>query len=72
MDDFTLDDMQKAMGAFLICFGQGLPATLKESIRQRTHELADRIEHGGEPTVAMLAKGFADALAGANLPPPKH
>lgn len=72
MDDITTDDLNKGIAAFLMCFGAGLPATLKASIRDRTYALADQIEHGGEATVARLARGFADALNIAHPTPPTH
>lgn len=56
------DDLYRAMAAFLICFGQGLPDNLKQSINQRAQMMADEIEHGGEPNVAKLTRGLADSL----------
>lgn len=57
------EELNKALGAFLICFGQGLPAELKDRIRDRTYQMADEIERNGEPNVAMLARGLAAALS---------
>lgn len=57
------EDLQKALGAFLICFGQGLPAQLRESIRARAYLMAEEIARNGEPNVARLTRGLADALA---------
>lgn len=56
------DDLYKALAAFLICFGQGLPKELKESINQRVMLMADEIERGGEPNVARLTRGLGDSL----------
>lgn len=64
------EDLQKAVAAFLICFGQGLPPQLKSSIRQRCEVLAEQIESGGEPTVGKLLRGLADAFD--THPPPSH
>lgn len=63
------EDLYKAMAAFLMCFGQGLPVALKQQIRDHAYALADDIERGGEPTVAKMARGFADALV---TEPPMH
>jgi hypothetical protein len=57
------EELNKALGAFLICFGQGLPAELKDRIRDRTYLMAEEIARNGEPNVAMLARGLADALS---------
>lgn len=56
------EELNKALGAFLICFGQGLPAELKSSIRDRAYLMAEEIDRNGEPNVAMLTRGLADAL----------
>ena len=64
-----IEDLHKALGAFLICFGQGLPNEIKTKIRDRTYFLAQQIEHGGEPTVASIARGLADSLLEK---PPMH
>lgn len=67
-DEYSSEDLRKGMGAFLMCFGQGLPAALKESIRQRAYRLAEEIEQGGEPSVATLTRDFADALVATTRP----
>lgn len=72
MDELSTEELQKGIGAFLMCFGKGLPDPLKQSIRKRTYALALKIETGGEPTVANLARGFADQLAGVHLRPSSH
>lgn len=72
MDELSTEDLQKGIAAFLMCFGQGLPDPLKQSIRDRTHQLAGQIERGGEPTVARIAKALADALVVPHQPPPTH
>lgn len=72
MNEPTADDITKALGAFLICFGQGLPAPLKQQIRDRCYQMAEQIEKNGEPTVARLARGYGDCLTGTYLPPASH
>lgn len=67
----TAEELNKALAAFLIAFGATLPAELAQRIRQRTEDLADDIERGGEPNVARLARGLADALAGVHSQPPR-
>ncbi len=57
--------LYRGMAAFLMCFGAGLPADLKASIRQRTQDLAEQMERGGETSAARIAKGLAEALAGS-------
>lgn len=57
------EDLHRALAAFLIGFVQTLPKELTERIQQNVNALADQIEHGGEPNVAMLARGLGDALA---------
>lgn len=59
----TPEELNKALGAFFIAFGQTLPRDLALRIQARVSELADQIGNGGEPTVARLTKGFWDALA---------
>ncbi len=71
-NEITLDEINRALGAFLLCFGAGLPAPLKQSISDRCYALAELIESGGEPNVAKLARGYADALTGQNQPPPSR
>lgn len=68
----TTEELQKALGAFLMCFGAGLPKELKDNIKARTYAVADQIDHGGEPNVAKLARELADALAAPHQPPPSH
>lgn len=63
------EDLYRGMSAFLMCFGAGLPESLKAGIRQRTQALAEQMEHGGETTSARIARGLADALAGS---PDRH
>lgn len=63
------EDLYKAMAAFLMCFGQGLPDELKQRIQQRAVALANDIGNGGEPNVAKLTIGLADALLAR---PPAH
>lgn len=70
--EITTEEINRALGAFMLCFGAGLPDTLKQSIRQRCYTLAEQIEHGGEPNVARLARGYADALTGMIQMPPRH
>ncbi len=72
MNEISAEELHKGIAAFLMCFGAGLPAALKASIRDRTYTLADQIEHGGKATVARLARGFADALAIDAPMPPSH
>ncbi len=67
----SVEELNQAMAAFLMCFGAGLPDPLKASIRERALDLADQIARGGEPTVARLTKGFADALCAVH-PPANH
>lgn len=61
-------ELQKAFASFLICFGAGMPAELKSSIRSRCETLADQIERGGEPNVGKLLRGLAQAFD-AQIPP---
>lgn len=71
-DKITLEEINRALGAFLLCFGAGLPKPLKQSIRARCHALSEQIENAGEPNVAKLARGYADALTGQHPPPSSH
>ena len=64
-----VEDLNKAMGGFLIALGQTLPPTLAEKIRQQALLLAQEMERNGEPSVAKLTKGFADAVTAAHQPP---
>lgn len=57
------EDLNKALGAFLICFGQGLPAELKNSIRHRCHAMAEAMDQAGDTNVATLTRDLGDALA---------
>jgi len=63
------EDLNKAIAAFFIAFGQSLPATLALRIQQQVSELAEQMARGGEPNVAKLTKGFGDALAQTHRPP---
>lgn len=72
MDELSTEDLQKGIAAFLMCFGMSLPQAAKDQIRRDTYALAEEIAAGGEPTVARLAKGFADQLAGVHLRPSSH
>lgn len=56
------DDLYNAMAAFMMCFDRGLPNELKQQIRVDALRLALHIEHGGEPNVANLTRGLADAM----------
>lgn len=56
------EDLYKAISAFLMCFGQGLPDELKSRIHQRAIGLAHEIENGGEPNVAKFLTGLADGF----------
>lgn len=61
--NFSIDELHRALGAFLIGFGETLPPDLAQRIRSRVFDLSDQIERHGEPTVARLARGLADSLA---------
>lgn len=65
------EDLHQALAAFLIGFGQTLPAELAHRIQKNVAGLAEQIERGGEPNVARLARGLADALVQMN-PPASH
>lgn len=58
----TPDDINKALGAFLICFGQGLPPELKQRIHDRCNQMALAMEQNGDTTVARLTRGYGEAL----------
>lgn len=64
----TVEELNKALAAFLIAFGSALPPELARRARDLTSELADSIDRGGEPTVARLARGFGNALAETHEP----
>jgi hypothetical protein len=66
------EDLFKALGAFFMCFGQGLPKELKAKIQQQAYSLASEIDRNGEPNVARLARALADQLSGRFLEPPSH
>ncbi len=72
MNEYTTDELHRALGAFLTCFGAGLPDTLRESIRTRAYAVAEQIERGGEPNVGTLTRSLADALNSVHRTPPSH
>lgn len=63
------EELNKAMGAFLIALGQTLPVQLADRIRSQAQALAQEMERNGEPNVAKLTRGFGDAVMAAHLPP---
>lgn len=63
------EDLNKAIAAFFIAFGQSLPATLALRIQGQVQALSEDMARGGEPNVARLTKGFGDALAQMHQPP---
>lgn len=59
---YTPNDLNKAMGSLLIVLGAHLPETLVESMSSMLNDLSAQIKTGGEPAVARLTSGFAEAL----------
>lgn len=66
------DDLFKALSAFLICFGQELPAQVKDKINQRCKNLAADIVYNGEPNVGKLLECLGDALVTEIPKRPNH
>ena len=65
----TVEELNKAMGGFLVALGATLPPQLADRIRQQAHALAGGMERNGEPSVAKLTKGFWDAVTASHQPP---
>ena len=63
------EELNKALAGFLIAMGQTLPPDLALRIQQNANQLADQMEHGGEPTVARLTRVFGAALAQMHTQP---
>ncbi len=62
MEKITTGELHQALAGFLMCLGSTLPPEIRSEIYRRTHQLAADMERGGEPTVAKLTKGLAEAL----------
>jgi hypothetical protein len=52
------EDLNQAIAAFLICFGQSMPKEMALHIHGLVADLSNQIERGGEATVAKLTRGF--------------
>lgn len=59
---YTPNDLNKAVASLLIVLGAHLPENLVKSMAHMLTDLSGQIKQGGEPAVAKLTKGFAEAL----------
>lgn len=59
---YTVNDLNKATASLLIVLGAHLPENLVASMATMLTELSGQIKQGGEPAVARLTSGFAEAL----------
>ena len=64
MKQLTPEELQQAIGAFLIVLGKNMPPELSRKMAEDLRQLAEQITQGGEPNAGAVAKGFALALSG--------
>ena len=62
MNEISIEDLHKAMAAFLICLGSTLPRELAERVSSRMVDLAQEMQSNDETNVSKLTKGFSEAL----------
>lgn len=56
------EELNQAIAAFLICFGQTMPKELVRRVQENTNKMANQMLANGETNVAKLTKGLGDAL----------
>lgn len=69
---YTANELNKATASLLIVLGAHLPENLVKSMADMLTDLSGQIERGGEPTVARLTSGFAEALQSGAVAKKKH
>lgn len=61
-EQFSVDELQKAFAAVLICLGSNMGPDRAQQLSAQISDVAAMMDRDGDPNTAKLTKGFADVL----------